>query len=161
MPQSRKLAGCLIAGLLTAAAGAGCQNNTQKGAAIGGGLGAITGAVIGKQSGNTGVGALIGGATGAMAGGLIGNAEDKEEERDNALRVAAHERSARIHDARAITNRDVADMAANGVSDNVICNEIHTRGGKFNTSPQSIIELQRAGVSDRVIQEMQNTGGGY
>ncbi len=161
MPRLRNLIRYFIAAVLVATAGAGCQNNTQKGAAIGGGLGAVTGAIIGKQSGNAGLGAVIGGATGALAGGVIGNAEDKEEERNEAVQAAAHERSARIRDARAITNRDVADMAAGGLSDNIICNEIHTRGGRFNTSPQAIIELQHAGVSERVIQEMQNTGGGY
>jgi uncharacterized protein YcfJ len=145
--------------MLIATAGAGCQNNTQKGAAIGGGAGAIAGAVIGKQSGNTGVGALIGGATGALAGGLIGNAEDKAEERDNAVRAAAYERSARIHDARAITNREVVDMAQNRVSDEVICNAIRTRGGRFNTTPESIVTLKNSGVSDRVIEAMQNNGG--
>ena len=36
MPRARKFLGCLIVGSLVAAAGAGCQNNTQKGAAIGG-----------------------------------------------------------------------------------------------------------------------------
>jgi uncharacterized protein YcfJ len=159
MLRSRTIAGYAIAGILISAAGAGCQNNTQKGTAIGGLGGAAAGAIIGKQSGNTALGALIGGATGAVAGGLIGNAEDKEEERDEALRTAAHERSARIREERAITNRDIADFAANGVSDNVICNEIRTHGGRFDTSPQAIIDLQRAGVSDRVIQEMQNVGG--
>jgi hypothetical protein len=50
-------------------------------------------------------------------------------------------------------------MATSGVSDNIICNEIRTKGGNFDTSPQSIVYLQRSGVSDTVIQAMQNTGG--
>jgi uncharacterized protein YcfJ len=161
MPRSRKSVGCIIAGMLIATSGAGCQNNTQRGAALGGGAGALAGAVIGKQSGNTGMGALIGGATGALAGGLIGNAEDKAEERDDALRTAAHERSARIQEARAITTREVMTLSQNKVSDEVICNAIRTRGGRFDTTPDSIIALKNAGVSDRVIEVMQNYGGGY
>jgi hypothetical protein len=41
----------------------------------------------------------------------------------------------------------------------IICNEIRTRGGRFDTTPDSIIALKSAGVSDRVIETMQNTGG--
>jgi len=55
---------------------AGC-NNTQKGAAIGAGGGALVGAIIGKMAGNTAVGAVIGGAVGVTAGALIGKKMDK------------------------------------------------------------------------------------
>lgn len=55
---------------------AGC-NNTQKGAAIGTGGGALVGAIIGKMAGNTAVGAALGGAIGAGAGAIIGNKMDK------------------------------------------------------------------------------------
>ena len=52
---------------------AGCNwNNTQKGAAIGGGGGAALGAIVGALAGNTAIGAVIGGAVGAGAGALIG-----------------------------------------------------------------------------------------
>src|SRR5258708_5868221 len=142
MPRSCNFVRCFVAGTLITVAGAGCQNNTQKGAAIGGVGGGILGAVVGKQLGNTGAGALIGAGTGAVVGGLAGKAEDNAEERDNAVRAAAHERSARIQDARAITNREVVDMAQNRVSDEVICNAIRTRGGRFNTSPESIVTLK-------------------
>jgi outer membrane protein OmpA-like peptidoglycan-associated protein len=58
-----------------------CANtpNWQKGAVLGGALGAGTGAVIGNQSDHTGEGALIGGAVGAVAGGLIGKQLDKQQ----------------------------------------------------------------------------------
>ena len=54
----------------------GC-NNTQKGAAIGTGGGALVGAIIGKMAGNTAVGAALGGAIGAGTGAIIGNRMDK------------------------------------------------------------------------------------
>ena len=55
---------------------AGC-NNTQKGAAIGTGGGALLGAIVGKIAGNTAVGAAIGAAVGAGTGAIIGKHMDK------------------------------------------------------------------------------------
>lgn len=52
--------------------------NTQKGAAIGTGAGAATGAIIGKAAGNTAMGAIIGAAVGGTAGVLIGKKMDKQ-----------------------------------------------------------------------------------
>jgi hypothetical protein len=137
----------------------GCQNNTQRGAAVGGIGGAALGAIVGKATGNTAAGAAIGGLGGAAAGALVGNSEDVAEQRDANARQAAYEHNLRVRQERAVTNRDVIDMARDGVSDAIICNAIRTRGGNFNTSPQSIVYLQRSGVSDTVIQAMQNTGG--
>lgn len=58
-------------------------SNKAKGAAIGGGAGAVTGAVIGG-----GKGAIIGGAAGVIGGGLIGRNKDKKKDpaRYNAYR---------------------------------------------------------------------------
>ena len=58
-------------------------SNKAKGAAIGGGAGAVTGAVIGG-----GKGAIIGGAAGVVGGGLIGRNKDKKQDpaRYNAYR---------------------------------------------------------------------------
>ena len=50
-------------------------SNKAKGAAIGGGAGAVTGAVLGG-----GKGAIIGGAAGAVGGGLIGRKRDKKRD---------------------------------------------------------------------------------
>ena len=60
---------------------AGCTA-TEKGAVIGGAVGAGTGALIGHEAGSTGTGALIGGVVGVVGGALIGHAieEDEEEE---------------------------------------------------------------------------------
>ena len=49
-------------------------SNKAKGAAIGGGAGAVTGAVLGG-----GKGAIIGGAVGVVGGGLIGRRKDKRK----------------------------------------------------------------------------------
>ncbi|ALW85334.1 hypothetical protein AUC43_09645 [Hymenobacter sedentarius] len=50
-------------------------SHKAKGAAIGGGAGAVTGAVLGG-----GKGALIGGAAGAVGGGLLGRRKDKRQD---------------------------------------------------------------------------------
>ncbi len=159
MLLSRRIIERLVAVSLMAAACFGCQNNTQRGAAVGGIGGAALGAIVGKATGNTAAGAAIGGLGGAAAGALVGNSEDVAEQRDANARHAAYEHNLRVRQARAVTNGDIVQMASSGVSDSVICNEIRTRGGNFDTSPQSIVYLQRSGVSDTVIQAMQNTGG--
>ena len=66
---------------------AGC-NNTQKGAAIGTGGGAVLGAIIGKMAGNTAVGAALGGAIGAGTGAIIGNRMDKAKKEAEAVKNA-------------------------------------------------------------------------
>lgn len=48
----------------------------EKGAIIGGVIGAGTGAIIGKQSGKTAQGAAIGGLIGALTGGVIGHSQE-------------------------------------------------------------------------------------
>ncbi len=158
MPRSWKFVERLFAGTLILASCVGCSNmnNTEKGAAVGGAGGAVVGAVIGKQLGNTGAGAAIGALTGLAGGALIGKAEDNAEERDKAAQAAAYEREKQARQARAVTNADIVNMSQNGLSDSIICNEIRTRGGMLDTSPTAIIYLQKSGVSERVIETMQN-----
>jgi uncharacterized protein YcfJ len=122
------------------------MNNTQKG----------LGAIVGKQLGNTGAGALIGGLAGTATGAIVGNAKDEADKRDTYARQAAYERNLRHQENRAVTNRDVVDMVHNNVTDRTIINTIRDRGGRFDTSPHAIIALQKSGVSDVVIEAMQN-----
>lgn len=140
----------LFAGLLIQT-GCSARNHTETGMANGAGIGALAGAIIGSNSGDAGAGALIGAATGGLAGGLIGNAEDAREERDVAIAQANHERMARS----AIHNNDVLQMAHNGVSDSVIMGAIRSRGGAFDLNPQTIIMLKQQGLSDQLIEFMQ------
>jgi uncharacterized protein YcfJ len=135
------------------------MNNTQSGALAGTGLGAVTGAIIGEAAGGRpGAGALIGAATGAVAGGLVGNAEDAKEERDAAVAHAQYENARNQAIAQAVTESDVIVMTRNNVGDDVIINAVRTRGCRWDSSPDSVIRLKHEGVSDRVIQAMQNTG---
>lgn len=58
--------------------------NTQKGAAIGAGLGAIAGQVIGHDTAST----LIGAAVGTLVGGIGGNAVDQHVQNQRAVGTA-------------------------------------------------------------------------
>ena len=63
---------------------AGCetmQSNTAKGAAVGGALGAGSGAIIGHQTGRAGEGTAIGAGLGALGGALVGHAMDQQEKK--------------------------------------------------------------------------------
>jgi len=80
----------LAATLLVIAAGffvVSCASegyNTQKGAAIGAGLGAIAGQVIGHDTAST----LIGAAVGTLVGGIGGNAVDQHVTNQRAAATA-------------------------------------------------------------------------
>jgi outer membrane lipoprotein SlyB len=158
---SRKVFERFAAGAILLSTFVGCSNmnNTQKGAVVGTAGGAGLGAIVGKQLGNTGAGAAIGAVTGLAAGSLIGNNEDVKEQRDNAQRQAAYQQDLRIREGQAVSNDQVIRMTQEGVDDGIICNEIRTHGGKFDTSPNGIIYLQKSGVSNTVIQAMQNCRG--
>lgn len=77
--MTRKFTSFLLVAMMFLSLNSGCNaiknsNKTQRGAAIGGGGGALIGGLI---AGNIG-GALIGAAIGGVAGGLIGNKMDKQ-----------------------------------------------------------------------------------
>ena len=136
----------------------GCRNlnKTENGALIGSGLGAATGAIIGHQTGDRDKGALIGAAIGGLGGGLLGNAQDASDERDAAVTHAQHQEMMRHAEQRAMTNRDVVDLAKNEFSDQHIISMIQNRGGSFDLNTASMIVLKQSGVSEPVIQTMAN-----
>ena len=80
-------------------------NNTQKGAVIGAGGGAVLGGIIGHIAGNTAVGAVLGGAVGASAGAIIGNRMDK-----------AKAKAAKVQGAKVETVKDTNGLDAVKVS---------------------------------------------
>lgn len=59
----------------------------------------------------------------------------------------------------ALTNKDVVEMVKAKLSDAVIIDEIHKSPCKFSTSPDDLIALKKAGVSDAVIEAISNAGG--
>ncbi len=157
MKTTRLLSGILVVGLVTT----GCQtpegqpDNTATGALAGGALGAITGAIIGHQSGRGGEGAAIGGAIGALTGGLIGHSIDQEQRAR--LRRQAPDTLVRIERGQPLGLADIKAMAQAGVSDEVIISQIRATGSTYRLSAADIIELHNAGVSSKVIDYMINT----
>ena len=68
--------------------------NTQRGAAIGAGLGAVTGQLIGRDTEGT----LIGASVGTLLGAIVGNAVDQE--RQAALEAAAADEKIVYYDGK-------------------------------------------------------------
>lgn len=143
----------LAAPALSAVLLSGCEsmNNTEKGAVGGGLLGAGAGALVGAALHRPAAGALIGGAAGAVTGAAVGNHVDRVEERQAAEAAA-------LQSSRGpVSVQDVATMALNHISDDVIINQIRTSGTVFSLNPNDIYYLKQNGVSDGVIEEMQAT----
>ncbi len=151
-----KVEWALVVAVISLLSSAGCQNNTQTGAALGTGAGALAGTIIGHQVGHKGAGALIGAVAGGLTGAAVGNAQDAQEERDAAVARAATVQARQRAAQRALTNSDIITMTQNGLSDEIIINSIRSRGGRFRTNSEALIALNQAGVSQHVIMEVQN-----
>ena len=144
----KKLLTCLILGSLFLV---GCQTKTGTGALTGGALGAGAGALIGH-----GQGALIGGAVGAVAGGLVGAALDEQDRKimqQNSPRTVE-----RMDRGEPITVSDVIRLSEGGVSDETIIKYIRSTKTKYTLSQTQVERMQQAGVSQRVINYMMETG---
>jgi len=135
----------------------GCEsmNNTQRGAILGSGGGALAGAIIGHQVGKKKEGALIGALAGGAGGALLGRNEDVKEERDAAYAQASYERNQRHVQAKRMMNKEVIDMARQGISDQTIIQAIQNNGVEFRGTSDEIIWMQKNGVSQTVMAEMQ------
>jgi hypothetical protein len=150
MPFRRTLQVAGLVALALSAPGCATMNNTEKGLLGGAALGGVGGALVGSAVGHPGAGAAIGAGLGGVGGGLIGNAVDKSEARQEA-RLAA----ATAPGPLGLT--DVAQMAQQHVSDDLIVGQIRATGAVYNLSATDVVWLKQNGVSDRVIQEMQLT----
>ncbi|TWT90901.1 Glycine zipper 2TM domain protein [Pseudobythopirellula maris] len=126
------------------------HNDQAEGTVVGGGLGAITGALVGGR-GNKTEGALVGAAIGAITGNLVGKSKDQADQRAVAYGTAAAAQANQQAAAQAVTNADLAGMARAGLGDDLIIGAIRSRGGRFDLSPNGLIVLKQSGVSDRVI----------
>lgn len=134
------------------------RNDTREGTVVGGGLGALTGALIGGKKNWEG-GALIGAGVGALAGHAMGSARDQADAQQVAIGTSiANQANAQVA-ATAVTNYDLSQMTAAGLSDDLIISTIQNRGGRFDMSPNGLIALKRAGVSDRVVLAAQQASG--
>jgi len=154
-----------VFGLLvsTCAFGTGCQttdnSNAVGGAVVGTGLGALTGAIVGSAFGrrDAAAGALIGAAAGGVGGALIGHSQDEKNQQNAQAAQAQYQQAQAAAEQAALSNADVVYMVRSGLSSEVIVNSIRSRGGRFDMTPESIVQLKTNGVSDYIIQVMQST----
>jgi hypothetical protein len=157
MVMNRLLRTVMVLVLLTGGLGsAGCEhmNNTEKGAGIGGALGAGAGLAIGAATGNPRTGAAVGGLLGAGTGALVGNDVDRQEKRDRDIQQAVATAQVQAQQQR-MGLTDVVHMVQQGHDDQVIINQIRTTGSSFQLSSSDLDYLKNSGVSARVIAEMQ------
>ena len=130
----------------------GCENKAGTGALVGAGGGAVTGALISHNAS----GALIGGAAGAVGGAIIGAALESSD-RDS-LQKQSPRTLNKIDNKEQLSVDDVKKMSKAGLSDNVIISQIQATNSVFYLSTADIIDLKNAGVSQRVIDYMIQTG---
>jgi hypothetical protein len=142
----------LVAACMTTSPAKG-QQNTERGAVLGGLAGGLAGAAIGKQNGETGAGAVVGGALGLMTGELIGNAKDEEIARGRAQ--AQYQQQMAYRSSRAVSPADVVNMTRNGLGEQVIITHIRQNGAQHQPQVADIIALHQQGVSQNVITAMQ------
>lgn len=145
--------GCVTLGLVS---GTGCLSPyyTDRGAGVGALGGGLAGAAIGHHNGNTAGGALLGTALGALGGAVVGSVMDQEIARNTAV---IEERMGRRLSG-AVTTSDVVAMTRAGVGDEVITSHINANGVAQRPSAGDVISLHNQGVSERVINAMQNAG---
>jgi len=133
----------------------GTPDRAGTGALAGGGIGAMSGAIIGGASGHPGAGALVGGAIGAITGGLIGHSMDMEEQAR--LRAQAPQTYVRVEQGQPLSVADVKALAQARLSDDVIISQIRNSRTVYRLGASEIIDLKNSGVSERVIEFMINT----
>lgn len=92
--MKRKLILLAVASVFALSACATDMNRTQRGALVGTGVGAATGALLGQAIGrdttSTVIGALAGAAVGTLAGGAIGSYMDRQEEELRRLEMMSY-----------------------------------------------------------------------
>jgi Glycine zipper len=137
---------CAVAPITT---GCSSMSHTGQDALVGGGLGAVSGAIIDKATGGKGgTGAIVGGIAGAAIGGAIGNEKDQKEKAVLQAQAVASANQMRID--------EVIQMSQSKLSDDVIITRIRTTNSAFNLTADDLRMLSTNGVSDAVINEMQS-----
>ena len=133
----------------------GSPDRTGSGALAGTAIGATSGALIGGRSGRGGEGALIGGAIGLLTGSLIGHSMDQDAKAR--LRAEAPQTMARVDQGQPLAVADVKAMVKAKISDEVIMTQIRNTHTVYRLSAPDIIDLNEAGVSQKLTEFMINT----
>jgi len=172
--MGRKICAGLSAAVLAASGtGLGCESlpggREEQAAVIGGATGAATGAAVGDE--NRLLAALLGGAIGTGAGYLIGAETDwfEDEDGDDAAREAIADAQASPATADDVAAASTADLDGDGfvtideleameragLSDSEILARLRATDHVFDLSSSQEERLRQAGISERVIREMQ------
>lgn len=130
---------------------AGCTTKTETGVIAGGSVGAIAGGAAGG-----GKGALIGGAVGVVAGGVIGAILDEQDRK--VMQRTSPRTVDRMDRSEPLTVNDIIKLSQGGVSDESIIHYLQQTSSTYNLSQAQIRRLQDAGVSQRVINFMIDSG---
>lgn len=128
-----------------------CASNTGTGMISGGIIGASAGGIAGG-----GKGALIGSAAGIITGGLIGAALDEQDRR--VMERSSPRTVDRMDRGEPLTLNDVIKLSQGGVSDDTMMSYMRNTSSTYSLSQAQIRRLQEAGVSQRVINFMLDTG---
>jgi len=128
-----------------------CACNTGTGVMAGGMIGASAGGITGG-----GKGALIAGAAGAIAGGLMGAALDEQDRR--VMERSSPRTVDRMDRREPLTINDVIKLSQGGVSDDTILRYMRETTSSYSLSQAQIRRLQDAGVSQRIIHDMIDSG---
>ncbi len=124
-----------------------CESKAGTGALVGGVVGVGAGAAIGGPAG-----AAIGGAVGATSGAIIGAMLDQSER--NSVEQQSPRTLRHIDRGEQLTVNDVISLHKSGISDSKIMDLIDKTNSSYSLSTASIHRLERAGVSERVINYM-------
>jgi len=129
----------------------GCESKTGTGALVGAGIGAGVGGIVGG-----GGGALIGGAAGAVGGAVVGYLLSQEDQEN--LQRTSPQTARRVNRGEQLSIRDIEKMSDAGISDDKIIGTIDATGSVYRLTSSDVTELKSAGVSQRVIDYMLQTG---
>lgn len=128
-----------------------CSTNTGTGVIAGGSAGAITGAVVGGEKG-----AYIGGAVGAVGGGFAGAALDEQDLK--VMEKTSPRTLDRMSRHEPLTVNDTIKLSQGGVNDETIIEYMQYTNCIYQLSQIQIRRLQDAGVSQRVVNYMIDSG---
>lgn len=129
---------------------AGCQSvgpHQTAGTAMGGVAGGLTGAAIGARQGKSIEGGVMGATVGMLAGAAIGNSQDRIEQ----TQLLAQQQRQQQLQAASVSVDDVIRMTREGLSEDVIRQQIQNQGVWRRPSQTDLLNLKNNGVSDRVI----------
>lgn len=142
------------------------QTNSQRDAVLGGVAGAIIGGIAGHQNDETSEGVAIGGVAGAIAGHVLGTAKDNsiQQQHHYQQQAAQAEQQRQYQQAvqlqKAVSIDDAIALSNSGVSPQLIINQIRSSGVQQEIGVSEIIAMHQNGVSELVINEMQQSSVG-